>query len=154
MVPATAGVDDDAADWFESDGVDDDLFTDADRQFLAALRERAIADGWPCEPDDTFVFHVDNRGRSELHVILTIGDAQWTRRLFTYGLVFDGSHVIGDRVHDQTYDFEGATEAAMEFSGPLAFLVDRAAEWFASILERRSPRKDSSGDGATGVGQG
>lgn len=150
------GADDNVADWFESDGVDDDLCTEEDRQFLAALRDHAIAARWPCDPDDTFVFHVDNRGRSELHVILTIQDAEWTRRLSSYGLVFGGSRIIGDRVHDQTYDFEERTDAAMEFSGSLDFLVARAAGWFESIL---SPRRDSPGtilarDEQTEMGQG
>lgn len=119
------------AQWFELEDDEDEDVTGSDRQFLAVVRERA-ADGWSCDPDDTFAFHDHQR----LRLILTIVDRGSSRFLLAYGLAFGGGRILGDRVHGQTLHFENPTPDRFEAEGSTPYLATAAARWFESILEQ------------------
>jgi hypothetical protein len=128
---AGAGRADEAARWFELDDDEDEDITETDRWFLAVLRQHA-ADGWRwCDPDDTHAFHDHHR----LRMVLSVSDHGCATHLLTYGLAFDGDRIVGDRVHDQTWDFENATADRFEAEGSVPYLATRAERWLASILD-------------------
>lgn len=126
--------------WF--DLPDEELDSEADRIFLAALRARAESRGWACDPDDTQAFQFRNLDHDELKLVLTLGDFEQNEILFSYGLVFDGSRIFGDLVHDQTFDFELGTIAHVEAAGTPESLAERAAEWFEAIVGWRVLRRE------------
>jgi len=125
---------DDITEWFELDDYEGDNSSEADRQFLGILRERAA--GWAFEPEDTSAYHVWVIDRYELRVILDLSDHDARLHLLTYGVVFDGSRITGDRLHGQTHDFELPTADRIEDTGPVPYLAAKAARWFESILAR------------------
>jgi hypothetical protein len=129
-----AGPADEDIQWFEIDDFDEGRSTERDRRFLDLLRERAVADAWRCAPEETFAFITLFDGIHELMVGVTLGDSAARQHLLAFGVAFDGSRIIGDRVHDQTHDFERATPARFHDEGPVQHLAAVTARWFASIL--------------------
>lgn len=119
--------------WFERYDDDSEVpFSAAGVAFLAGLRARAVARRWPCHPGETASLLEYRNGL--LEVLLFLSDEETRRGLITFGLIFDGQRIVGDRVHDQVFDFEEPSEAAIEFSGSLDSLVERAGEWFEWLL--------------------
>lgn len=130
-----SGPDDEVMQWFELDDFDEGRSTEADQMFLDLLRERAVADGWRCAPEESFADITLFDGIHELRVVLSLGDDRARQHLMAFGVAFDGSRVIGDRVHDQTHDFEEATPARFQDEGSVAYLAAVTARWFESILD-------------------
>ena len=126
----------DDADWYE---LDDEaaaaLTTEADAVFLRVLRERAETSRWSCDPDDTQARHFREAENGGLRLLLILCDDESSSLLITFGLVFDGSRVVGDEVHSQTYEFLAATPAHLEASGSPAELAERAADWFEALSQ-------------------
>ncbi len=120
--------------WFDLDGDRGLPSSAADVAFLRALRERAMTREWDCDSEETFGFHAPHGDGLILVVGLSFTDYETSKALMTFALTFNGNRVFGDRVHDQTYEFTGRTEAAFEYSGPGEQLADRAAEWFEELL--------------------
>jgi hypothetical protein len=117
--------------WFEfyDDTIEVDPSTEADRAFLAGLRARAVANAWPCEPDDTWAYHAIDDDQHLLRV------GVWLQTWLTCGVEFDGMRIVGgETYHEIPFDFEGPTDAAMEFTGSVEFLVERAGEWFEWLV--------------------
>jgi len=123
--------------WFEyyDDTVVGDPCSEADHAFLAGLRARAVARAWPCEAWDTFCDHDDELGKRALKVGVWLDDPVRLKPLVAFGLVFDGDRIVGDRIDREVpWSFQGLAEAQLEFSGPVDSLVERAGEWFESLL--------------------
>lgn len=117
--------------WFEfyDDTIEADPSTDADRLFLAGLRARAVSHAWPCDPDDSWAYHAIEGDQHLLRVGVRL--ATW----LTCGVEFDGRHIVGGETYNEVpFDFEGPTDAAMEFTGSVESLVERAAEWFEWLV--------------------
>ena len=132
--PVAGGVD----GWFEywDDTVEGDPYSDAERGFLAALRARAASRNWPCDPADTFCYHDDELGGRPLRIGVWLGDPASRNAMVAFGLVFDGKRIVGDRIDfAEPFDFWPLKAAAMEFSGPLESLVERAGEWLEWLLD-------------------
>lgn len=121
-------------EWFEfyDDTIAVDPSSAADRAFLAGLRARAVSQGWPCEPYDTWTYHAIGH-QHLLRVGVWLDDDENQRSLLTYGVEFDGARIVGGECyHEIPFDRKGAAE--LEFSGSVEFLVARAAEWFEWLL--------------------
>jgi hypothetical protein len=131
-----AGPDDEVMQWFELDDFDEDRSTEADQMFLELLRERAVADGWRIGPEASWAHITLFDGIHELWVGLSLDDDRARLLLMSFGVAFDGSRVIGDRVHDQTHDFEEPTPARFQDEGSVAYLAAATARWFESILDQ------------------
>lgn len=133
----------DDADWYD---LDEDtaaaLCGNADKEFLDALRHRARAANWSCDPDDTQARHFRERGHTALRVLLILGDEESSQHLLTFGLVFDGSRIVADEVHEQAYDFLTRTPARLEAAGRPADLAQAAAEWFETLLDWPIERRE------------
>lgn len=132
------------AAWFEfyDDSITVDPSSDADRAFLAGLRARAVSQGWPVQGWDTWAYHDLDDGRHLLRV------GVWVANWLTFGVEFDGSGIRGDAVHHEIpFDIERPTEAAMEHTGSVEFLVQRAAEWFEWLLSWPIERGEWPTDG-------
>ena len=131
--------------WFEfvDDTIEVDPSTEADRAFLAWLRARAVVRAWDCEPDDTWAYHETDDGQHLLRVGVRLGT--W----LTYGVEFDGTSIAAGATYDGIpFDFEGPTDAEMEFTGSVEFLAERAGEWFEWMvswpIEHRSWRENGT----------
>lgn len=133
----------DDADWYN---LDEDtaaaLCSQADKAFLGALRQRAQAADWSCDPDDTQARHMREQGRTALWVLLTLADEELSQHLLTFGVVFDGSQIVADEVEGQTYAFLGRTPAHLEVSGSPVDLADAAAGWFGALLDWPIERRE------------
>lgn len=117
--------------WFEfiDDTIEVHPSTEADRAFLAGLRARAAAKAWDCEPDDTWAYHEIDDGQHLLRVTV------WLATWLTCGVEFDGTSLVGgETYHGIPFDFEGPTDAEMEFTGSVEFLVEQAGKWFEWLL--------------------
>jgi hypothetical protein len=127
--------------WFEfyDDTIEVDPSSAADRAFLAGLRARAVSHAWPCDPADTFAYHAID---DDQH-LLRLG--AWLHKWLTCGLEFDGTRIVGgDVYHGIPFDREGRhTDVAMEHSGSVEFLVERAGEWFEWLLSWPIERRES-----------
>lgn len=126
--------------WFEfyDDTVEVDPSSAADRAFLAGLRARAVSHVWPCDPDETFAYHAIDDDQHLLRV------GVWLHVWLTCGLEFDGTRIAGgDVYHGIPFDREGLrSDAAMEHSGSVEFLVERAGEWFEWLLSWPIERRE------------
>jgi hypothetical protein len=139
--PVAGGVD----GWFEywDDTVEGDPYSDAERVFLAALRARAASRNWPCDAADTFSYHDDELGGRPLRIGVWLDDPASWNAMVAFGLVFDGKRIVGDRIDfAEPFDFWPLKAAAMEFSGPLESLVERAGEWFEWLLDWPIERRE------------
>jgi hypothetical protein len=123
--------------WFEfyDDTIEVDPSSVADRAFLAGLRARAVSHAWACEPSDTWAYHAIDDDQHLLRV------GVWLYTWLTCGVEFDGTSIVGDECyHEIPFDLTGPTETAVEYPGPVEysgsveFLVERAGEWFESLL--------------------
>src|SRR5215469_7708246 len=121
--------DDEVTEWFRVLDDEDEL-TEADHLFLDVLRERAVADGWRCEMEDTFAFPtrtIGDRGRvlgaHELRVILSIDDKDANYHLLEYGIAFDGNWIEGDRMDSQRHDWQAVTPAWFQDEGSVPYLA-------------------------------
>jgi hypothetical protein len=135
--------------WFELDdaewyGLDEDaaaaLCTEADREFLRVLRQRAEYESgaWFCGPDDTQARHFRERGQGALRLLLTLADEETARHLLTFEVVFDGARIVGEEVDG----FGGATAARVEASGSPAELAAVTAEFFKAAAGWRIERRE------------
>ncbi|QRP42805.1 hypothetical protein [Amycolatopsis sp. FDAARGOS 1241] len=134
--PVDGGVD---PGWFEfyDDTITIDPSTPADRDFLSGLRAGAVSHRWPCEPYDTWAYHAIDDDQHLLRVGVWVDDDEKQRRLLTCGVEFDGTHIVGGECyHDIPFDFEGAPEKEIVYSGPVQILVQRAGEYFERVLSR------------------
>lgn len=129
-----ADAEDEVIGWFELNDDGEDRCSEVDQRFLILLRDRAVADEWSCDPEDTMAFHIHNGDRGNLEVVMSLDDNDLPCHLFAFGIVFDGSRIVGDRVDGQTYRFHEPTSKAIEFTGTPEYLAERAVEWFESIL--------------------
>jgi hypothetical protein len=131
-----------APGWFEfyDDTIEVDPSSVADRAFLAGLRARAVSHAWPCEPDDTWTYHAIDDDQHLLRV------GVWLDVWLTCGLEFDGTRIVGGDVYREIpFDLERLRpDAAMEHSGSVEFLVERAGEWFEWLLSRPIERREWS----------
>ena len=68
----------------------------------------------------------------------------WLHVWLTCGLEFDGTRIAGgDVYHGIPFDREGLRiDAAMEHSGSVEFLVERAGEWFEWLLSWPIERRE------------
>jgi hypothetical protein len=128
--------------WFDLDGDGGQLSRAEDVRLLTSLTARAVARKWACDSEETFAFHAHENGEYILKVGVGLVDYELSRGLVTFALVFDGKRIYGDQVHDQTREFMKRTEAAIDFSGPLNQLVERAAEWFEWLLTWSIERRE------------
>ncbi|MEU9474980.1 hypothetical protein [Streptomyces sp. NPDC048191] len=121
--------------WFVIEPEDDDEFefTDDERAFAAALRERTA--GW-AEP------HVDGEllrsdGWDSLVACLSFGDPGARHHLIDVGVHFYGDRVRGDRLHNQMFTLTDRPSGwALEATGAVEELADRSAAWFRTVLDK------------------
>jgi hypothetical protein len=138
--PVAGGADDWFAYW--DDGFEGDPYSESEHAFLAALRARAVSSNWPCHPARTFSYH-DEPGSRPLKVVVSLDDPVSHTALFRFGIVFDGKRIVGDRIdYLEPFDFDPLAAAAMEFSGPLESLEERAGAWFESLLSWPIERRE------------
>ncbi|WP_427921492.1 hypothetical protein [Streptomyces sp. cg40] len=125
--------------WFEVDDLDDDFeFTDAERDFAAALRRHCTA--WA--PGDI----TGEVGRPEdwesllAYVSLSDRGAVEPRQhlsLINLGVHLVGDRVRGDRLHSQLYTLPDQPSAwALDATGPADQLAQAAADWFRAVLDK------------------
>ncbi|MGW8887116.1 hypothetical protein [Streptomyces sp. NPDC055749] len=122
--------------WFEIED-DEDQFSKDELEFVTELRSRATAAGWAADPDDSAVVPALGNVRRELLVVLYVVDEAAKQHLFTAGVFFDGTRVVGDRVHDQMLTLEGGG-TALRATGTPPELARRTADWFAEVLSRKA----------------
>lgn len=127
-------------DWFEEDPEDD--LSDAQREFLAALRVRARS--WSCTPNHTQLVEPGRPGvewRALMDVSTDAGaiDGHGSN-LVTVAVAFDGTSVHGGEVHNQNYHFLSHLRSRIDplplETGSPGQLADIAAEWFEQIMAR------------------
>jgi hypothetical protein len=132
--------------WFQDydELVEGDPYSVADNAFLAVLRARAATRAWPCPPRHTFASHDDELGQPALRVGVYLDDpAAGSQLLIAFGAVFDGQRVIGGRIdYLEPFYFERRCEPALEFSGSIEALAQRAGEWFEWLLTLPIERRD------------
>jgi hypothetical protein len=126
--------------WFEfyDDTIEVDPSSVAGRAFLAGLRARAVSHAWPCDPYDTWTYHAIDDDQHLLRV------GVWLHVWLTCGLEFDGTRIVGGDVYSEIpFDLEGLhPDAAMEHSGSVEFLMERAVEWFEWLLSWPIERRE------------
>jgi hypothetical protein len=129
-------------DWFEEDEEDD--LNQAERVFLAHLRERASA--WPCGPQDTQLVEPED-GCPHWRAVLDVG-AEMEREnlcLITVGVCFDGASIRCSEVHSQSYyphpDKQSRVDV-VEATGTPEGLAEITADWFEWILARPVARRE------------
>jgi hypothetical protein len=121
--------------WFEIDDPDDEFeFTEAERAFAGALRERAEA--WSVRHAHNWVGRPEDDD-SALLVSVSLSDRERRLSLGNFGVHFTGRRVRGDRLHSQLFYLpEQPTGLALEVSGSPDELADRCAEWFEGVLRK------------------
>ncbi|MFI6351795.1 hypothetical protein ACIBJF_03810 [Streptomyces sp. NPDC050743] len=121
--------------WFAIEPEDDEefAFTDAERAFAAALRERTA--GWAEAHVDGDVFRPD--GWDSLVASLSFGDPGARRHLIDVGVHFYGDRVRGDRLHNQLFTLADRPSGwGLEAIGTVEELADRSARWFRTVLDK------------------
>jgi hypothetical protein len=102
-------------DWFEEDLEDE--FSDAQRAFLAALRDRART--WPCGPEYTQIV-VPEDGSAPWCAALYVSSQIGNLELISVGVCFDGASIRAGQIHNQCfypYPGEESTVAVIEATG-------------------------------------
>ncbi|MGJ5750825.1 hypothetical protein FB563_4862 [Streptomyces puniciscabiei] len=121
--------------WFVIEPEDDEEFefTDEERAFAAALRERTA--GWAEARVDGDIFRSD--GWDSLVACLSFGDPGARRHLIDVGVHFYGDRVRGDRLHNQMFTLTDRPSGwGLEATGTVEELADRSARWFRTVLDK------------------
>ncbi|MGW7526369.1 hypothetical protein [Streptomyces sp. NPDC054783] len=121
--------------WFviEPEDVEEFEYTDDERAFAAALRERTA--GW-AEP------HVGGEllrpdAWDSLVACLSFSDPRAPRHLVDIGVHLYGDRVRGDRLHNQLFALtDRPSNWALEATGTVEELADRSAGWFRTVLDK------------------
>lgn len=122
--------------WFELDEPDDiDFyeFTAPELAFVRALRERTA--GWAAAGVEGLVCRSDEW--DSLVARLSFTDREAPLHLIDVGVHFYGDRLRGDQLHDQTYMLTDTPSSwALDASGTVEELAERAASWFRSVLRK------------------
>ncbi|TVT26500.1 hypothetical protein FNH05_31360 [Amycolatopsis rhizosphaerae] len=130
-------------DWFEfyEETVEVYPTSEPGHSFLAGLRARAVARAWPIAADDTFAYQPVDDERL-LRAGVWLDDPETQNAVLTAVVEFDGTQIVGGLAwHEAPFDFPVA-EAEVVYSGTVEVLVDRAGEWFESVLSRPIERRE------------
>ncbi|MGW4565945.1 hypothetical protein ACWEN3_27205 [Streptomyces sp. NPDC004561] len=121
--------------WFVVESEDDEEFefTDDERAFVAALRERTA--GWAEAHVDGELLRTD--AWDSLVACLSFRDPQAPRHLVDVGVHFHGDRVRGDRLHNQLFTLTDRPSGwGLEATGTVEELADRSAGWFRAVLDK------------------
>jgi hypothetical protein len=121
--------------WFviEPDADDEFEFTDAERAFAAALRERTA--GWASAGVGGELGRTDAWDSLVAH--LSFGDPGGRLHLLYAGVHFTGDRVRGDRLHNQLFTLTDRPSGwGLEATGTVEELADRSARWFRTVLDK------------------
>ena len=132
----------DPQDWFEywDDSLEEEPLSEAERVFLTGLRARAAAGTWPCDPADTLSYH---HGAGRLLAGVHLDDPVSHHALLSFGVVFDGTQIMGNRIDfAEPFHFRASDHAAMQHRGSPASLVNEAAEWFEWLMSWPIERRE------------
>ncbi|MGW1911160.1 hypothetical protein ACWCQS_10635 [Streptomyces sp. NPDC002076] len=121
--------------WFVIEPEDDEEFefSDDERAFVAALRERTA--GWASAGVDGELARTDAWDSLVAH--LSFSDPGGRLHLLCAGVHFTGDRVRGDRLHNQLFTLTDRPSSwALEATGTVEELADRSADWFRTVLEK------------------
>ena len=134
-------------DWFEEDPEEE--FSDAQRSFLGALRNRAQT--WPCDPEDTQIV-VPEDGSAPWCAALFVNSQIGNLELLSVGVCFDGASIRAGQIHNQCfypYPEEKSKVAVLEATGDPQHLAKIAADWFEQVMARPVEKHEWQRDGRT-----
>lgn len=134
-------------DWFEEDPEDE--FSDAQRAFLAMLRERSRS--WPCGPQHTQVV-VPEGSSWPWCAVLFVNSQIENLEVISVGVCFDGASILAAQIHNQCfYPFpeHQSRVAILEAAGAPEHLGQLAADWLEHVLSRPVERREWQHNGRT-----